>query len=197
MPRVSLVQVTQPTALPISLHEVKAQARVVDNEQDAVLVGYIRAATNYVEESTGLRLVTQTWAQSVDWLPVRWNGYLRMPIAPVQSITEISYLNASGVPTIMSPAVYVLRGERVMLAPEATWPALWHGLDVATITFVVGYGPDHNYVPESIRQAISMLVTYWFAQREAAAIGPDAGPVSDIPFACARFWMRIGCGLSE
>jgi uncharacterized phiE125 gp8 family phage protein len=177
----SLLQVTQPVAAPISLHELKAQCRVVGNDEDAVLAGYVRAAVDYVESSTGLRLITQTWAWSTDWLPVRWNGYLRLPLAPVQSISEISYLNTSGLPTVLSPAIYAFRGERITLAPEATWPSIWHGLDVITVTFIVGFGPDHNYVPESIRQAITMLAAYWFAQREAAAIA-DAGPVSHVPF---------------
>ena len=36
-------------------------------------------------------------------------------------------------------------------------------------------------MPPAIRQALQMLVAYWFNQREAAAIGPDYGPVSDVP----------------
>jgi uncharacterized phiE125 gp8 family phage protein len=100
----------------------------------------------------------------------------------VQSITEVSYLDTSGLPQILSPSIYSLRGERITLAPEATWPSLWHGLDVVTVTFVVGFGPNHNYVPESLRQAVQMLAAYWYAQREAASIGPDAGPVSNVPF---------------
>jgi uncharacterized phiE125 gp8 family phage protein len=178
----SLLQVTQPAEMPVSLHEVKAQCRVVGNDEDAVLAGYIRAATDWVESSTGLRLITQTWAWSTDAWPNRWCRYLRLPLAPVQSITEVSYLNTSGLPQVLSPSIYTFRGERLMLAPEATWPSIWHGLDVITVTFVVGFGPDHNYVPESIRQAVQMLAAYWFSQREAASIGPDSGPVSHVPF---------------
>jgi uncharacterized phiE125 gp8 family phage protein len=44
------------------------------------------------------------------------------------------------------------------------------------------YGDSWNSVPESLRQAVQMLASYWFAQREAASIGPDSGPVSDVPF---------------
>ena len=51
-------------------------------------------------------------------------------------------------------------------APNHSWPAVWRGLDVATITFVVSYGNDHNAMPESLRQAIMMLAAYWFNQRE-------------------------------
>jgi uncharacterized phiE125 gp8 family phage protein len=174
--------VVPPVGTPISLHEVKAQCRVVGNDEDAVLVGYIRAATDYVESSTGLRLIDQEWAWSTDAWPQRWCRYLRLPLAPVQSITEVSYLDTSGLPQILSPSIYSLRGERITLAPEATWPSLWHGLDVVTVTFVVGFGPNHNYVPESLRQAVQMLAAYWYAQREAASIGPDAGPVSNVPF---------------
>jgi uncharacterized phiE125 gp8 family phage protein len=176
----ALVMVTPPEAVPVSLQEMKAQVNYFDPDQDAIIVGYIRAAVDYIEQTSGLRLIDQTWAYSTDgWSS--WNGYIRLPIAPVQSITEITYLDTTGAPTVLPPGNYAFRGERITLSPGATWPAALIGLDIVTITFLVGYGPDHNYVPESLRQAIQMLAGYWFAQREAASSGPDA-LVANVPF---------------
>jgi uncharacterized phiE125 gp8 family phage protein len=143
----SLIQVSQPAAVPLSLAEIKAQCRQVLPDEDAILAGYIRAAVDYVQDYTSLRLITQTWAYSVDCWPHRWNGYIALPIGPVQSITSISYLDTNGTPQTLSPGIYSFRGDRVTLAPGATWPSILHGLDVITITFVVGYGDDHNFVP--------------------------------------------------
>jgi uncharacterized phiE125 gp8 family phage protein len=181
---VSLILVSGPEALPISLAELKAQVRYFEPDEDALLAGYIRSATDHIEATTGLRLITQTWAYSVDGFPCRsWEpGYIRLPIAPVQAITSISYLNTAGTPTVLAPGIYSFRGDRITLAPNATWPSIWYGLDVITIEFTVGYGPDHNYVPESLRHAIALLAAYGFEQRTAAAIGPDYGPVSEVPF---------------
>jgi uncharacterized phiE125 gp8 family phage protein len=178
----SLTLITPPAAMPISLAEIKAQCRLDNSDEDAVLMGYVRAATDYVEQQSGLQLTTQTWAWTVGWFPVRWDGYLRLPLAPVQAIAGITYLDTAGVEQTLAPTVYSWRGDRITLAQGQAWPSLWYGLDVATITFTVGYGDTWNSVPESLRQAVSMLATYWYGMREAAAIGPDSGPVSDVPF---------------
>jgi uncharacterized phiE125 gp8 family phage protein len=178
---VSLILVTPPEAVPISLQEVKAQVRYFEPDEDATIAGYIRSATDYVEAASGLRLITQTWAYSVDCWPHRYNSYIRLPIAPVQEIVSISYLDTAGTPTELGPGVAVFRGDKVTLAPSQTWPSTWYGLDVITIEFVVGYGPSHDHVPESLRQAIQMLAAYWFTQREAASSGPDA-LVTNVPF---------------
>ena len=82
-------------------------------------------------------------------------------------------------------------------APNHSWPAVWRGLDVATITFVVSYGNDHNAVPESLRQAIMMLAAYWFNQREAAAIGPEQGPASHVPLSVREILDRMISGLEN
>ena len=58
----------------------------------------------------------------------------------------------------------------------------WHGLNTLTIVFILGYGDDWNSVPHDLRQAIMMLVAYRYTQCEAASIGPDTGPVSDVPY---------------
>jgi uncharacterized phiE125 gp8 family phage protein len=176
----SLTLISPPAAVPISLAELKAQCRAFEPDEDAVLAGYVRSATDHIEATTGLRLITQAWSWSVDWLPVRMNGYLRLPLAPAQSVTSITYLDANGAEQTLDPVVFTLNGGRVALAPNKAWPSVWHGLDVATITFVVGFGDDHNAVPEAIRQAVQMLAAYWFAQREAASVGDH--PISDIPF---------------
>jgi uncharacterized phiE125 gp8 family phage protein len=184
----SLELITPPAAAPISLVEIRAQTRVTETGEDALLAGYVRSATDHIEATTGLRMITQTWSWTVDWLPphwqpYRWDSYARLPLAPVQSIVSIAYIDATThLAQVVDPALYVLKGDRISLAPNAVWPPMWRGTDAVTITFVCGYGDDWNTVPESLRQAVQMLAAYWFAQREAAAIGPEQGPVSHVPF---------------
>jgi uncharacterized phiE125 gp8 family phage protein len=177
-----LTLVTPPAAAPVSVVEVRAQCRVTDASEDALLAGYIRSATDLVEGMTNTRLISQTWSWSIDSFPCWKHEYLRLPLAPAQSVTEITYLDTIGLERVLDSSVYMLRRERLLLAPGKTWPSTWHGVDVITITFVAGFGPDHNSVPEALRQAVMMLASYWYSQREAASIGPDSGPVSDVPF---------------
>jgi uncharacterized phiE125 gp8 family phage protein len=174
-----LTLITPPAAVPISLHEAKAYLNYFEPDQDAVIAGLIRSAVDYVEGHSGLRLVTQTWAWSTV-LPCFWSGYLRLPLGPVQSVVSISYTDTAGDQQVLSPATYSLKGDRVILAPEAQWPSVWRGPDSGTVQFVVGYGPDHNSTPHDIRQAICMLVAYWFAQREAGNVGEH--PSGDAPY---------------
>jgi uncharacterized phiE125 gp8 family phage protein len=185
----SLQLLVPPETIPVSVQELRAHLRMdgLGADEDAVLMGYARAATDYVEQQTGLRLISQTWAYALDWFPTYHyrrfptEGYIRLPLAPVQSVTSISYLDATtGLPVIWAPADYNLNGDRIVLMPGASWPNVWRGHDVVEIEFVVGYGNDWNAVPESIRQAIAMLAGYWFSQREAAGVGDH--PISHVPF---------------
>jgi uncharacterized phiE125 gp8 family phage protein len=179
----SLELITPPAALPISVAEAKAQCNLDQSESDALIAGYIRSAIDCVEGHYGVRLITQTWGYELDAFPLMWPpGYIRLPLVPVQSIVEVRYTDVNGAEQTLDPAAYRLSGDRISLTPNSTWPATWRGVDAVSITFVVGFGDDWNAVPHDLRQAIMMLAAYWFAQREAASIGPDSGPVSDVPF---------------
>jgi uncharacterized phiE125 gp8 family phage protein len=182
----SLIMISPAVGTPISLQEAKAQCRVADATEDALLAGYIRAATDAVEGMTGLKLLDQTWEWSVDRFPNRC-AWLRLPTAPLLQLVSVVYQDPQGVVQTLDPLIYRIEGigdaqpARLLLAHGQTWPSTWRGLGTVMIRARYGW-VDHNSIPEALRQAVSMLVAYWFNQREAAAIGPDYGPVSDVPF---------------
>jgi uncharacterized phiE125 gp8 family phage protein len=184
---VSLILITPPSAAPISIHEIRAQCRVDDPSEDALLMAYVRSATDAAENMTGLRLLDQTWEWAIDRFPERC-GWLRLPLAPLLALEQITYLDAQGVAQTLPVTTYLIRGlgsvqpARLVLAPNQQWPSTWHGLGSVMIRARYGW-IDHNGVPEALRQAVGMLAAYWYAQREAASIGPDSGPVSHVPFA--------------
>jgi uncharacterized phiE125 gp8 family phage protein len=184
---VSLILITPPAAAPITIQEIRAQCRVDDPSEDALLMAYVRGATDAVEQLTGLRLIDQIWEYTVDAFPERC-GWIRLPLAPLLALVSVVYLDAQGAAQTLPVQTYLLGGlgsttpARIILAPNQTWPATWHGLGSVMIRFRAGW-VDHNGIPEGLRQAVLMLASYWFAQREAASIGPDSGPVSHVPFA--------------
>ena len=184
----SLTRVTAPAGIPISLQEARAQCRLTHDDgshEDAVLMDAVRSATDMVEGMTGLKLLAQTWSWAVDGFPYTPAGYLRMPLAPTMSIASITYLDTVGLEQTLAPSNYRLVGSgsmqpaRLTLAADssAQWPSTWSGLGGATITFDCGW-PDHNGVPEAIRQAIRMLVALWFDTRAAA----EPGPIVNVPY---------------
>jgi uncharacterized phiE125 gp8 family phage protein len=182
----SLILITPPTATPISIQEIRAQCRVDSADEDALLAAYVRAATDAVEQMTGLRLLTQEWEYSVDGFPERC-GWLRLPLAPLFALTSIVYLDTQGVAQTLPVTTYLIKGlgstqpARLILAPNQGWPATWHGVSSVIVRAQFGW-TDWNGIPEALRQAVLLLAAYWFGQREAASIGPDQGPVSHIPF---------------
>jgi uncharacterized phiE125 gp8 family phage protein len=183
---VSLILITPPTATPISLAEAKAQCRVDDPSEDALLMAYVRSAADAIEQMTGLRLIDQTWEYAIDAFPERC-GWIRLPLAPLLALVSIVYLDAQGVAQTLPVTTYLLGGlgsatpARIILAPNQTWPSTWHGLGTVMIRFRAGW-LDHNGVPDALRQAVLMLACNWFENRSTTAAGPDYGPVSHIPF---------------
>jgi uncharacterized phiE125 gp8 family phage protein len=182
---VSLILITPPAATPISLAEARAQCRVDDSSEDALLAGYIRAATTAIEELSGVRMLDQTWEWQVDAFPLHC-GWLTLPLAPLLQLVSIVYQDPTGAVVTLPVETYLIRGlgstqpARLILAPGKTWPSTWHGVGAVMIRFRAGW-IDHNSVPEDLRQAAAMLVAYWFSQREAAQVDPDAR-VFDVPF---------------
>ena len=67
----------------------------------------------------------------------------------------------------------------VRLGPGQTWPGVLVDHEAITVTYVAGFGDDHNAVPEQIRHALLMLVAYLFNQRESALIDPI---IVEVPF---------------
>jgi uncharacterized phiE125 gp8 family phage protein len=153
----SLVRITPPASLPLSLQEVTAMARL-DGEDPPLIAGYLRAATDHVEQYLGRALITSSWQYSTDCFPLYGFG-IRIPIAPVQDVTEVRYVDLAGNVQVLSPEVYVVSGlgdvARIHLAGGQSWPSIRHQPEAVTIDVVAGYGDDWNAVPEPIRSAIA------------------------------------------
>jgi uncharacterized phiE125 gp8 family phage protein len=66
------IRVSPPAALPLALAELRAQCRLTDDDgtdENALLMSYLRAATEYVEQYTGLALITQDFEQRFSSFP--------------------------------------------------------------------------------------------------------------------------------
>jgi uncharacterized phiE125 gp8 family phage protein len=156
-----------PAADVVTLAEAKAHLRVEaeDTDNDAAIRGYVSAAVSYAEQYTGLRLAPQTvklraWALDA--------CTFRLPTAPIESITSITYLDQDGAEQALDASAYVtdLNGIHPTLsrAYHQTWPAHRVTLGSITITAVCGYAAGQ--VPTPIKQAILLMVGDWFSNRE-------------------------------
>lgn len=180
------VLLTAPAVLPVSLAEFKAHCRYFESDEDAIMVSYLRAATEMVEQYTGLGLITQSWQQAFPAFPVRSTQFLTLHRRPVQEVTSISYLDGSGASQALGTTIYSVNGlgadrwpSYIRLSNGQAWPTVLSAGEAVTVAYQVGFGDDWNAVPELIRLAIKMAAGTWFGFREDIAMGSK---VSDLPW---------------
>lgn len=140
----------------VTFAEVQAQSSAEAADQSLV-ESLIDVATGLVEgpNGIGVALLTQTWEMRLDCLPAR----IRIPLGPVQQVSEIAYVVAAdGTTDTVDPSLYLVSLDRspavIDKAFGAAYPAVRSQSDAATVTFVAGYGATAADVPPPLRQAI-------------------------------------------
>jgi uncharacterized phiE125 gp8 family phage protein len=178
--------VTPPTAEPISIVQAKLQTRVENDLEDQWFIDSIAAARIYCERICFSAFITQVWDF---WLPV-WpaTNRIRLPYAPLQSVTTFEYTDLTETTTAVDPTTYVVRngptpGE-IVLKFAQIWPpvVLSPGWPIH-IRMTAGYGPDSTTVPGPICHAIKMLVGHWYENRESVIVGRAAGTSTNVGMA--------------
>lgn len=183
--------VTAPTSEPVTLTEAKAQCRVDETEDDALIAALIASARGWAENFKASALITQTWELRVGAFPVSGSGSpwgrIAIPMPPLQSVTSVKYIDQAGVLQTWSATEYDVHGAYTPAAgvapvgpdPAAAWIEPKYGLvypitrsetDAVRITFVAGFG-DQTQVPQRYKQAILMRVGQLYAQREPVITG--------------------------
>jgi uncharacterized phiE125 gp8 family phage protein len=172
----ALTLITPPTVEPISLEEAKAHLRVIDSDDDAMIEIYIRAAREYMEGPYGFlgrALVTQTWQLTLDAFP---DNEIKIPLPPLQSISNVYYDDADGDETTLSPDDYYVdsASEPGWIVPVAEWPTTLDAINAVRINFVAGYAPDTGQsptdytanIPFNIKAALLLMIGNMYEHRE-------------------------------
>lgn len=167
----TLVRLSPPAVLPVSVAELKAQMRVDHSDDDAFIGTLLDAAIDMVDGTgkLGRAMVTQTWGQWVDQAP----GWVPLRVGPVQELTAVDYHDADGVLQSATLADYeVFRdGECTLAKPKtgAAWPGAQVRPDAIRITYTAGFGDAADDVPAGLRAALKLIVAHWYEHREAVA----------------------------
>lgn len=175
-----LVVVTGPTAEPVSLAEVKEQVKLETADQDGLITGYLLAAREACEKYTGRTLAQRTYDLSLDFAWPRHCGFLEieLPKPPKISVTSVSYVDTNGATQVLSGSAYQLTERNgfglIVPAYGQSWPAVRCQYDAVTVRYIAGYGAVPNGFPESIRQAIMLMVANFDANREPVVTGTTA-----------------------
>lgn len=162
------VRTVAPTDPPVSLERIRAQLNIDASDSDVLLREYLDAATEFFDGPggcLGLVLMTQTWRQDYS----AFASPILLPLRPVQSIDEITYVDANDAEQTLSTDVYSLvanhkDGPRVVLKSGQSWPTTATRDDAVSVTFVAGHAAAA--IPRRVQQAIRLIVGDWFRSRE-------------------------------
>lgn len=187
-----LIRLSNPTGLFVSLDHIKAHVVVgtVDDpvsDDDALLTGYIHAATRVAEERTGRALLPAEY----EWRTDSWREPICIPSAPLREVTEIAYLDEDHAEQTLDPGdwyeVETHEGFEIRFTDAFSSPGLSDRLNLPVrVRFVAGYdepdvtgtGDDPALVPDQIDRLIVMfLVAHWYARREPV----EDGAVAEVP----------------
>lgn len=157
--RVDWTLVTGPQVEPLTLDEAKQHASIHQDDDNALIDAYLRAAREAAESHLGRALYTQTWKlelggfADVMWLPMA---------APLQSVTHVKYYDEAGVLQTLAQSYYTVDTTstpgRVVRAPEQSWPSVQSDrLMPVVITYVCGWSSVDS-IPELIKQGLRVYL---------------------------------------
>lgn len=168
-PRFGLTQTVTPSEEPITLAKAKLWCRIDsdDTSQDDEITELIKAARLRCEKVAGIALVTQTWKLTLDAFPD--DGLIRLPRPPLASVTNIKYLDTSGVEQTLATTEYRVDADSkpglIQEDSGKAWPAIYDVVAAVRVTYVAGYG-GASAVPEDIKQRLRAHVCYCYENRD-------------------------------
>lgn len=186
------VLITPAESAPVSLAEAKAHLRVDHTDDDVLIEGLIRAATEHFDGWTGILgrcLVDQTWRQDFD----DFARELCLPLGPVITISGVTWRNTAGQVATVPGSAYDLRTDAggrslVRFDVDYAFPSGLHESRAVAVTYRAGYAtipevpaepgegddpgtpatPAQITVPEPIRLAIILQIKLSYDPLEPA-----------------------------
>ncbi|MDQ0082939.1 putative phiE125 gp8 family phage protein [Variovorax boronicumulans] len=188
-----LVQTNPPAVEPVSVGDVKANSRIIDNSDDTNLALLIGAARRYAESYTGRSFITQGWRLVLDGFP----SCIELERGNVLTISSIAYRDMAGAAQTLGWAaaangiqrssdgtlVADLSAVPARIAPAfgAVWPIPMPEIGSVAVNYTAGYGPAAADVPEGLRHWIQMRVATLYENREEVAV-LTRGKIEPLPF---------------
>lgn len=190
----SLTVVTAPGEEPLTLEEAKSHLRVTDTNDDQYITELITVAREYLEKVQNRAYLTQTLRLRMDSFPDLPNatlkffvptysvesylaraislmsGPIRLPRPPLVSVTGITYIDQSGTLQTLATSQYVVDADaepaRIAPAMNQPWPVTQAIQGAVNVTYRAGYGATADKVPKAVKQALKLLVSWYYEMRE-------------------------------
>ena len=163
--------------------------RVDFSDDDTLIAELIKASQNVIETYVNRAITTQTLSLFLDRLPfysdiklqegvftapdLEYNSnFIVLPKPPVASVTHVKYYDNDNTASTFATTNYyvdtISDQARVVLKTGSSWPTVseTRNANAYEIKYVAGYGGASD-VPEPIVQAIKLLTTHLYENREA------------------------------
>lgn len=160
------IEVTTPASvLPVSTADMKVHLRLNDTSEDSLLSDWIEAAaltfthaTGYVLTETAFKLYLDAWPDG---------GIVFIPRRPMKTITGVEYLDEAGNWQTLNGTTNDSKSVPARIVLPSSLPTL-HATQVpkVRVSFTAGFTAASS-IPKSALVAVKLLVSHWYAQREA------------------------------
>lgn len=161
--------VTSASVYPVTSTEVKSYLRETASDDDDLITDWIAAATKELETATRRSFVNATYDDVYDMWPL-WEGSSAVcHMAPLASVTSITYVDTNGDSQTWGTANYDVdttsEPGRIRLAYAANTPAIRDVNNAVTVRYVAGYGADATTVPQLAKQWIYLWCQAAYCRR--------------------------------
>lgn len=156
-----------PDAEPLALDDVKVNLKLSPGDsEDDLLDLLIQAAREYVEEETGLSLMTQTRVIKLDEFPNC--DTIQLTAGPIQNITTVKYQDPDDTEQTFAASNYWLDAHSHIprIVVKDSWPATETRPNAVTITYEAGFGDAATDVPTKLREACMTVVAWLYENRD-------------------------------
>ena len=160
---------------PLSVSSAKSHLRVDIADDDTLIGNLITAAREWCEQFCGVSFVQHTYRADL----VGFYDVMRLPMGPVQSITNIKYYDTASpnVLQTLSTNVYALNHDTVTRNDGQSWESVAYRNDAVQVTYVTGWKDTSSpqgtgaSVPQAVKQAMQLLLADFYENREAQSYG--------------------------
>ena len=187
----SMMLLTGPAQEPVTLADMKSWLRVDGLDEDGLILALIISARLSLETVTGKAFISQSWRMVLDAWPD--GPFIDVPLAPLQSIFAGRVYNADGSTVALATSDFLVEvsvKQRPRLALLKRQPPTLRAMSGIEIDLVAGYGSDGSSVPEPLKLALKMLVSFWFENRGDEPTGIPLRWPDEISRLVAPFQMR-------
>jgi hypothetical protein len=190
-----------PAAEPVSLSVAKQQC-VIDagnTADDNLITGLIIASRQFVEQKMNRAIFNRTMQLNLDFFPFPdygttinandrhclygryWHQLaIKLPKPGTVSVQSITYIDLTGTPQTLDPLMYYVdvtsEPARIVPQPGLYWPYtqsyLPGSVQINYTAGTYGDGVEENSCPQTIIQAMLLLISFWYNHRDAAEQNP-------------------------